>query len=210
MPLDEDVDLPTAADTVVGQIDVEEQQQLVADVREIVRVAPLIRVTAGSLPMSVLVTNAGRWGWIADERGYRYIDKHPSGAPWPAIPKQWLRIAERFAGPHDWDCAHVVVYKPTATLGWHRDKTEHDRSKPVVTISLGDPADWSVRADEKSPISTTVLRSGDVVLLADQTRHYVHRIGKIHSSTQDLFARSPLPKPGRIAISLRSGAGPSE
>lgn len=200
-----------AAATVVGHVDIETQRQLVADIRTLVGREPWITPYAGGLKMSVRIFNVGPWGWLAtnDHRGYHYADRHPvTGKPWPAIPQHWLELATRFAGDQRWDCAHLVRYLPGAKLGWHRDKTEADLSGSVVTISLGDPAKWDVM-DEDDRESSTMIYTGDVVLLAGETRHLRHRIARVDASTTiDLLTPSPLAGPGRIALSIRSDAGP--
>lgn len=205
----------TAQDTIVGQIEMDEQRQLVADIREVIRQAPLFAVAAGRFPMSVRVTNAGKVGWVADERGgYRYQARHPvTGKPWPKIPKAWKLLADRYESGELWDCAHIVWYAQDAregkgaVLGEHRDKTEHDKSGVIVTVALGDPADWWVREDEEAKPTMARLNSGAIVVFKGPSRHVLHRIGKVHYGDADMFHPSPLDGPGRIALSIRSGAG---
>jgi alkylated DNA repair protein (DNA oxidative demethylase) len=222
----------TAASTVIGRIGLDEQRQLVAELGEVRRLAPLFTPVAGSSDMTVEITNAGPWGWCATSSdakrfpaqlrpGYHYSPHHPvTGKPWPPIPPHWLELAERFKGPDEdgpalpWSCAHIVWYrppkgrKPGATLGWHRDKTEADLRGRIITFVLGDDAEWWVEDDEGEKTST-ILRTGDVVRLAGQTRNLQHRIAKVFpSDTMDMLNPSPLAGPGRVVISVRSGAGP--
>lgn len=216
----------TASSTVVGRISLDEQRRLVADLSEIRRLAPLFVPVAGSLDMSVRITNAGPVGWCATSRdrrrfpfaerdGYHYSRIHPvTGAPWPTIPTWWLELADRFRGPDEdgppllWDCAHVVFYQPDAMLGWHRDKTEADLRGRVVTFVLGDPAVWEIE-DGEGVVTSTVLITGDVVRLSGPARNLEHRIARVMPGVVgDLFNPSPLSKPGRVVISVRSGAGP--
>lgn len=197
----------TAADTVVGRLDAGEQQALLATVRALLVDAPLLTPTAGGLPMSVRVTNAGPWGWWANRQGYRYVDTHPTtGRPWPPLPSLWREIFRRYAAdPREPDAGHVVWYRPGARLGEHRDRTERDRSGSIVTVSLGDPATWQVR-DEDGVVTRTQLVSGDVVVLEGPTRHLLHSIVSVDQEPS-LFHPSPLDRPGRLAVSVRSGAG---
>lgn len=214
----------TAQSTVVGRLTFDEQLQLVNDLTEIRRAAPLFTPVAGALDMSVAITNAGPVGWCATSRdparfpfaerdGYHYSTQHPvTGKPWPPIPPFWIELAERFRGPDSdgpllpWDCAHVVWYRPGAVLGWHRDKTEADLRGRVNTVSLGDPAVLEVE-NEQGVKTSCVLVSGDVVRLSGESRNLQHRIARVMpGDAGDLFNPSPLAGPGRVVISVRSGA----
>lgn len=204
--------MATASETVVGHLDMDTQATLVEQIREVIRQAPLFAPSAKGLPMSVRITNAGDVGWVADERGYRYQAFHPLRGPghtWPRMPEEWKLLADEYDYGAPWDCAHIVWYAPGATLGWHRDKTEHDRSYSVVTISLGDPAEWWVREDEGQPASSCTLYSGDVVLLSPRagTRDCLHRIARVDNEG-DMLHPSPLGAPGRVALSIRCGGPP--
>lgn len=201
-----------ASDTVVGHLGAEEQALLVRSLRSVVSRAPLYTPSLhGTTDMLVRITNAGPYGWTSDKHGYRYCKTHPNGSPWPEIPRLWIEIAERFClrSGQRWDAAHVVWYGPGASLGEHRDQTEHDRSGEIVTISLGDPAVWAV-VDDDGVRSRCELYSGDVTRLAGETRSLIHSIPSVDTSTASLFGGSPLTRPGRVAISVRSGAGPHD
>lgn len=194
-----------AIESVVGQLDFETQRELVDQVRAVCKVSPLVRPhTPNGLPMRVRVTAAGMLGWVGDGE-YRYSATDSRGELWPAIPEPWVDIADRFAGPHRWDCAIINWYDPDASLGWHRDQSEVDRSLPIVTISLGDACSWAVRLDEDSPISRTRLDSGAVTLLAGPTRMALHTVERIIPSP--MF--SPLKSRGRVSITLRVAGRPA-
>lgn len=214
----------TAASTVVGRISVDEQRALVVELGKIRRGAPLFRPMAGGLDMSVSITNAGPWGWVATssvrgrypharQDGYHYSDVHPvTGEPWPGIPSLVLEIAERFRDPAGlrlpFDCAHVVYYAPGAVLGRHRDKTEARLDGEVNTICLGDPAIFDLW-DHEDVMTSVTLMSGDIVRLSGPTRNLEHRVRKVLTSeVEDWTNPSPLSGPGRVVISVRSGAGP--
>jgi len=211
----------TAASTVVGRLSFDEQLELVEELRAVVGRGPWITPVAGSLEMSVRIFNAGPVGWVATDarhrharrHGYHYADRHPmTGEPWPKIPPRWIDLADRFRGPDDlgpllpWDCAHIVRYLPGAVLGWHRDKTEANLRGRVVTFCLGDDAEWWIE-DDNGQKTSTILSTGDVVLLAGPTRNLQHRISRVITPAErSLFNPSPLASPGRIVISMRSGA----
>jgi alkylated DNA repair protein (DNA oxidative demethylase) len=191
-----------AETTIVRQLDREEQLRFVAEAKIVMDQTRLLRPSAGGREMSVRITNAGELGWVADRQGYRYTPTHPlTGQPWPPIPERWVEFANDVAGPEPWDCAHLIWYAPGASLGWHRDKTER-RRRPIVTVSLGDDALWAVRLDEHEPIHRARLPSGATTLLAGATRDCLHTIMGLEPAPT-LIAPSPLPVPGRLAISLR-------
>lgn len=189
----------TARATLVNSLSLATQRELVAKVREVCRLSPLVRPhTPGGKPMRVRVTAAGELGWVGDG-AYRYDATDSRGRPWPAMPELWRRIANDAAGEHPWDSAIVNWYAADAALGWHRDQAERDTGLPIVTISLGDAASWAVRPSEDAPISRWTIQSGDVTLLKGPTRGYLHSIERIIAEP----LLSPLPRRGRISITLR-------
>lgn len=178
-----------------------EQRACLEDAREVIRAAPLVRnVTPGGRPMSVRTTNAGALGWVSGPEGYRYSPTDTHGQPWPKIPVRWLEIASAVAGDCPWDCALVNWYDLDATLGWHRDDDERDLSAPIVTISLGCPARWAIRLHAAARVHRTVLESGDVTLLAGETRPALHSVERLEAGS----LLSPLSQvDGRVSITLR-------
>ena len=70
------------------------QEQLLTQVRDLIREAPLFtpRMPRTGKAFSVRMTNCGPLGWVSDqERGYRYQATHPAtGAPWPDCPREIL------------------------------------------------------------------------------------------------------------------------
>lgn len=192
----------TAADTIKRWLDRETQLRLIEQVREVREISPFQRLqTPGGGNMRVRVTAAGKLGWTSDEHGYRYVDRDRSGKPWPHMPFEWIEIANSVVSePQPWDSAIVNWYGPEAKLGFHVDDSERDRTRPIVTLSLGDSAVWVVRADMESVLSSCVVRSGDVTVLEGVTRPWVHAITRI--------IPEPLLSPlgatrGRISITLR-------
>ena len=184
-----------------------EQLAWIAQVREVCEISPLVRPLArGGQPMSVRITSAGRLGWVGAASGYRYAETDSFGNPWPAMPWEWVAFADEVAGEQPWDSAIVNWYDEGASLGFHADKSELDLDRPIVTISLGDPAMWAVRGSMESPISRVCLESGDVTLLAGPNRGALHSIERIIADPMG----SPLgPKRGRISVTLRVAGDPS-
>jgi alkylated DNA repair protein (DNA oxidative demethylase) len=219
-----------AASTVVDQLEPAVQRRLVAQVRELWAVAPGQRPHAiGGSAMHVKVASAGRLGWWGDGKSYRYLSRQPSprgmvGAPWPPIPAEWVELWRRFTGRSDEpDTALVNWYPgddPRASLGWHADRTEHDLSLPIVTVSLG-RAVWAVRRKEGAPVSRCTLEPGAVVLLDGPTRLLEHSIERLldYDDQLTLGVAPPPPPPfaphpppvdnGRLSITLRIAGDPA-
>jgi DNA oxidative demethylase len=83
-----------------GRIPPERQEEMVGAIRAVAAPAPLFSpLTPWGKPMRVRMTSAGRYGWFSDRRGYRYIERHPSGVPGdPAMrPRRVDRARERRA-----------------------------------------------------------------------------------------------------------------
>ncbi len=177
------------------------QDRIVADIRAVVAAAPLFSpMTPWGKPMSVKMTSAGRYGWVADRRGYRYSATHPEGTPWPAIPASVLAVWHELVGPDRApDCCLVNFYAEGARMGLHQDRDEKDFAWPVLSISLGDDARFRIGGTERGGKTASVwLRSGDVLTLGGEARLAYHGIDRIAPGTSTL-----LPKGGRINLTLR-------
>ena len=199
---------PAAPDIVLGGapiwrgwLDAEAQAEMVAALRGVVAAAPLFSPeTRWGKKMSVQMTSAGRYGWFSDRRGYRYIDRHPSGVAWPPIPEPvlavWRALAPEARGP---DCCLVNFYRAGARMGLHQDNDEADFTQPVVSISLGDAALFRIGGKERGgKTQSTWLESGDVMLLAGPSRLAYHGIDRIRGGSSTLLADG-----GRINLTLR-------
>ncbi len=180
------------------------QEAMVAALRAVIAEAPLVTpVTPWGKPMSVRMTSAGRLGWVIARGRYGYAALHPdTGRPWPAIPGAVLAAWRAVSGwEGDPDCCLINWYGAGARMGLHRDADEGEAgfAAPVVSISLGDPARFrmggSVRSD---PTTSTVLRSGDVVVMGGSARLAYHGIDRVLFGQGDL-----LPGGGRINVTLR-------
>jgi len=184
-----------------GLIDPTMQREMVSDLREVVKIAPLrVPITPGGKPMSVRMTAAGKYGWYTDASGYRYIDRQPDGLAWPEIPDQildlWSALVSKTRGP---DCCLVNYYSEMAKMGLHQDKDEADFSWPVLSISLGDDARFRVGGAKRGGKTDSFwLNSGDVVIMGGDARLAYHGIDRIKSGTSQL-----LDKGGRINLTLR-------
>lgn len=165
-----------------------------ADIASIAAAAPFRHMrTPGGREMSVAMTNCGALGWTSDERGYRYSDTDPeSGMPWPAIPARWLADAGHAAyrcGYADFvpDACLVNRYEVGARMGSHQDRNEADLSQPVVSVSLGLPAEFAFHGDTRSGTPRRVeLNSGDVLVWGGPARLYYHSVRPVRAGMHPL------------------------
>jgi alkylated DNA repair protein (DNA oxidative demethylase) len=184
-----------------GWLGPEAQAAMVADIREVVRLAPLFTPqTPRGQKMSVRMTAAGDYGWISDRRGYRYERRHPTGVTWPPIPASVLEVWRAVSGvDRAPQCCLVNWYDEAARMGLHQDRDEADLTMPVVSISLGDDALFRVGGTERGgPTRSIWLRSGDVAVLGGPARLAYHGIDRVRPGSSSL-----LPKGGRINLTLR-------
>lgn len=184
-----------------GWFAADQQMQIVDEIRELVRCAPLFHpITSRGRKMSVRMTSAGDWGWISDHAGYRYERLHPNGAPWPEIPEvlleTWARVTGLTQSPNS--CL-VNYYGEAARMGLHQDKDEGDFSWPVVSVSLGDEALFRIGGVQKGGSTQSIwLESGDLVVMGGAARLAYHGIDRIRFGSSKL-----LQKGGRINLTLR-------
>jgi DNA oxidative demethylase len=177
------------------------QERIVEDIREVVQKAPLFSPrTPWGKPMSVSLTAAGKYGWFSDRKGYRYIDHHPSGVPWPPIPASVLAIWRAYGDTARMpECCLINFYNQGARMGLHQDKDEKDFSYPVVSVSLGDSALFRIGGTKRTdPTSSIWLESGDVALLKGVSRLNFHGIDRIKSGSSTLLSSG-----GRLNLTLR-------
>lgn len=189
-----------------GAIAPKEQANLIAAIAGVIAEAPLFtpRMPRTGKPFSVRMTNCGPLGWVSDQQGYRYQDRHPdTGEPWPAMPEMLTRIWSEHAGQADPPEACLVnIYAETARMGLHRDEDEKDFSAPVVSISLGAECLFRVGGlERRSPTRSVRLRSGDIVVLGGASRLAYHGVDRIYPGT--VPPGLDLPAGSRINLTLR-------
>ena len=159
-------------------------EQLLQDVAAIVAAAPLRHmITPGGFRMSVAITNCGALGWTSDRRGYRYAPLDPeSGKPWPAMPASFLALAESAAHEAGYpgfiaDACLVNRYTPGTRVTAHQDKNERDKSRPIVSVSLGLPAVFQFGGLERvRKMRRMALSHGDVAVWGGESRLAYHAI----------------------------------
>lgn len=184
-----------------GFLDVKRQEELVADLREVVRIAPFFSpMTPYGKPMTVQMTSAGKYGWYSDRKGYRYERQHPSGVAWPDVPRSVLEIWQALVSADRLpDCCLINFYKDKARMGLHQDRDEADFSWPVLSVSLGDDALFRIGNQTRGGSTESVwLRSGDVVLMGGEARLTYHGVDRIRPDTSTLLNQG-----GRINLTCR-------
>ncbi len=185
-------------------LDAAGQNALLADIRAVIRAAPLYtpRMPKTGKPMSVRMTNCGPLGWVTDQdRGYRYQATHPeTGALWPAMPETLLALWRDLARyPHPPEACLVNYYARLARMGMHQDRDEDDFDAPVLSVSLGDTALFRMGGKARRDATRSFdLQSGDVMLLDGEDRLAFHGVDRIVTGSSDL-----LPEGGRINLTLR-------
>lgn len=174
--------------------------ELLAAVEAVAAAAPFRHlVTPGGFRMSVAMTNCGRFGWVSDRRGYRYDPVDPdSGHPWPAMPPVFAGLAARAAAAAGYagfmpDACLVNRYRPGTRLTLHQDRNERDFSQPIVSVSLGLPADFQfgglARGDRPRKVP---LFHGDVVVWGGPSRLFFHGVLPLADGEHPLLGRQRL------------------
>jgi alkylated DNA repair protein (DNA oxidative demethylase) len=159
--------------------------------------APFRRmVTPGGFTMLVAMTNCGAAGWVTDRKGYRYTARDPeTGQTWPPIPAPLLDLATRAAAAGSYpgfapDACLVNRYEPGTRLTLHQDRNERDAAAPIVSVSLGLPANFLWGGASRSDRPRRVrLESGDIAVWGGPTRMNFHGIDVIAEGEDPLTGR---------------------
>ncbi|WP_375279613.1 alpha-ketoglutarate-dependent dioxygenase AlkB [Pseudooctadecabacter sp.] len=184
-----------------GWLDRADQLAMLAQIRDVVQVAPLVQpVTPSGRKMSVQMTSAGKLGWITDRGGYRYETTHPNGTTWPEIPSTvravWDAVSGSSRGP---DSCLINLYREAAKMGLHQDRNEADFSYPVVSISLGDDGLFRIGNMTRGGTTEKIwLKSGDVVVMGGDARLIFHGIDKTRLGSSTLLSGG-----GRLNLTMR-------
>lgn len=188
------------------QLDLALQTTFLALICEIEIAAPLTKVrTKNGGTTSAAMTNCGAAGWWSDAAGYRYETINPTTQkPWPVLPAVFLQAVEMAVRGTPWpafvpDACLINFYGDGAKMGLHQDRDEKDFAQPIVTMCLGDDADFLVGGPKRADKTTAIIvRSGDVMIMGGDSRLYFHGVRKIYPGT------SPLPDiNGRYSLTFR-------
>lgn len=160
--------------------------------------------TPGGFQMSVAMTNCGAYGWVSDAHGYRYATHDPdSGVPWPAMPPEFLSLAESAATAAGFngfipDACLINRYAPGTKLSLHQDKDERDFTAPIVSVSLGVPAVFLFGGQRRQDVCQRVpLTHGDVVVWGGPARRFYHGVLAVKNH------QHPFAGAARINLTLR-------
>ncbi|SEC86990.1 alkylated DNA repair protein (DNA oxidative demethylase) [Rhizobiales bacterium GAS191] len=179
------------------------QQALLADIRAVIAAAPLYhpRMPRSGKEFSVRMTNCGPLGWVSDIEGYRYQRTHPeTGAPWPDLPDSLMAAWGDLAGVGSPPQACLVNYYGDGTrLGLHQDRDEEEFAAPVVSLSLGDSANFRIGGtSRRDPTRSVKLHSGDAFVFGGPARLAFHGIDRVLPGTSTLLAEG-----GRFNLTMR-------
>ena len=198
--------LPAGLFLMAGTLDGAAQRRIYAALENILKAAPPIQNrTKGGGQTSAAMTNCGEVGWWSDSKGYRYTATSPTtGLSWPSIPDEFSDLVQIVTSKSPWpsfrpDACLINWYGEGAKMGLHQDRDEQDFAQPIVTVCLGDSADFMVggfaRADKATALK---VHSGDVLIMGGASRMRFHGIRKIYPGT------SPLPEiTGRYSLTFR-------
>jgi alkylated DNA repair protein (DNA oxidative demethylase) len=170
------------------------EENVRAALEGIVRDAPPRRMETPAGSMSVDMTSCGEVGWTSDRKGYRYSETDPrSGSPWPAMPRDWLDLAQRAAGAAGFpgfepDSCLINSYAVGARMGLHQDRDERDPSHPVVSVSFGLPAVFLFGGAKRTDRARRVpLLHGDAIVWGGSVRGAFHGIAPLKAGVPTAF-----------------------
>ncbi|HAA26712.1 MAG TPA: alkylated DNA repair dioxygenase [Cyanobacteria bacterium UBA8553] len=174
-------------------INKEERKEIIAELREVIQQAPwfIPKMKNGS-KFNYRMSNCGKYGWISDRQGYRYVESNPyTGKPWPAIPDRVIAQIDYLKKEKIIPCLFkpesmlVNQYLAGESLGIHQDKTEQNLTPPIISISLGTPGIFLLGGLKGSqPIREIVLNPGDVFIMSGNDRMRFHGFKSIICGTK--------------------------
>lgn len=203
-----------------GWLSLEQQQELVAQAREIARSVAgtplaMTRPQLASGQMSAYILSLGQY-WRTQPYGYvSQVD----GVPVPPLPESFARLAvaavaqaaEVDPAISPWtrgrfrpEIALVNYYPPGAHMGMHVDDSE-ESSAPVVSLSIGDEALFRMGNTEgrNKPWDDVTLMSGDLIVFGGPARWAYHGVQKVRDAT---LPPSCGLREGRLNITIRQVA----
>ena len=178
---------------LAGYLDIEEQRALSGQCfelgnRPVGRYRP--RLKNGS-PMNLEMLCLGRH-WNASNYRYETVRSDHDRKRVPALPESLKklagRIAEQAGSALEADVCIINYYGAEGRLGLHQDNSEAqellDAGVPIVSVSLGDDADFEVGGQRRwDRTRRMLLKSGDAVVFGGESRMRFHGISKVHGHT---------------------------
>lgn len=194
---------------VLFQISLDDQKRIVDDLRKCIALAPLFQKTMPTgQKFKYLCTSTGKFGWLSDEKGYRYERKHPqTGKPFPAVPESVLAVCHAAIGianelpDFQPESCLINYYQADGKLGLHQDNTEKALTRPIISISLGDDCEFLAGGMKRNdPTESIILHSGDVLIMSREHRMCFHGVKRIIPNTAPAGL---LKSGGRINLTIR-------
>jgi alkylated DNA repair protein (DNA oxidative demethylase) len=178
------------------------EKELLRVLKDITAASPFRHMlTPGGYTMSVAMTNCGAAGWITDRNGYRYSHIDPeTDNTWPPMPECFLDLAGTAAAEGGYPRFHpdsclINRYEPGGRLSLHQDKNERDFTNPIVSVSLGLPANFQFGGMKRNdPVKKFAVRHGDVAVWGGPSRLCYHGVPELKDGHH--------PSLGRIRINL--------
>ncbi len=172
-------------------------QAMIKDIINIINIVPFrYMFTPSGHQMSVAMTSCGDFGWITDNKGYRYTRVDPlTNTSWPKIPSSFYRLACQAAEHVGFinfnpNACLINEYTETSKMSLHQDKDEKNLNAPIVSFSLGLPALFLWGGLNKSDKVVKVrLQHGDVVVWGGVDRLRFHGIASIASGSHSELGR---------------------
>lgn len=192
-------------------LSIERQLKILNACRKIIQHSKLIRPKLYGKNFvseyALMTCNAGRYGWLADEKGFRYSETDIQNKPFLPIPDEIMQIVKELA-PSDFVAENCLInfYQDSkgkkSHLGLHQDKTEKDLTKPIISISIGQACVFSIGGQNRDdPVQDITLYSGDVIVMSGFSRNCFHSVKHLIPNTcpKDLQMKSE----ARINITVR-------
>lgn len=119
------------------------------------------------------VTLGGQYDWTKKQ----YPEEKP-----PQFPSRIAQLIQGMFPNIEPQAAILNLYTPGDTLSLHRDVSE-ECDQPLVSISIGCDALFMVANMDGSKNQVIRLRSGDAVLMSEQSRYAWHAVPKVLAGT---------------------------
>jgi alkylated DNA repair protein (DNA oxidative demethylase) len=185
------------------------ETELLAAIEAVAAEAPFRHMmTPGGFTMSVAMTTCGSAGWVTDRKGYRYSRTDPlSGKAWPPMPASFRALATEAAKEAGYaafqpDSCLINRYEPGTKLSLHQDQDEQDYSQPIVSVSLGLPANFLFGGPERGdPTAKFPLQHGDIAVWGGPSRLFFHGVASLKDGAHPRLGRK------RINLTFRRALG---
>jgi alkylated DNA repair protein (DNA oxidative demethylase) len=161
----------------------DKRASMIAEIGKLIKDAPwFVPVMKSGATFRYCMSNAGKYGWVSDQKGYRYVEENPqTGRPWPKIPNQILAIIQELAEkgiiPKDFQPESMLInkYLKGESLGLHQDNSEKNQTAPIVSVSLGSPGIFFLGGlKRRDAVKEILLEPGDIFVMSGDSRMRFH------------------------------------